>query len=219
MRVCVCLLFVCVCVWVCVCVCSCVCVCVFLCVCVCVCPSSSPLTTHMLRGWTAVPPHTLPHTPPEPLTLTPPSVPASNCATHPWEELPLKNRLNVKHPLPNFVRGGPQQTKPKKGQFMNFSQGHSGTKVQIWIVLVLRARQKGDSKREKPDPERTFSQIFADFRWFSARSVHQGIRESQIGAGNRRKPQIFAGNRNKTADFCRNRFLPFAVSLLARLFS
>ena len=28
----------------------------------------------------------------------------------------------------------------------------------------MRARQKGDSKREKPDPERTFSQIFADFR-------------------------------------------------------
>ena len=28
----------------------------------------------------------------------------------------------------------------------------------------IRARQKGDSKREKPDPERTFSQIFADFR-------------------------------------------------------
>ena len=24
----------------------------------------------------------------------------------------------------------PRQTKPKKGQFMNFSQGHSGTKVQ-----------------------------------------------------------------------------------------
>ena len=29
---------------------------------------------------------------------------------------------------------------------------------------MIRARQKGDSKREKPDPERTFSQIFADFR-------------------------------------------------------
>ena len=72
----------------------------------------------------------------------------------------------------------------------------------------FRARQKGDSKREKPDPERTFSQIFADFRWFSARSVNQGIWESQICAENRRKPQIFAGNRRKTADFCRNRFLP-----------
>ena len=32
------------------------------------------------------------------------------------------------------------------------------------FLFPLRARQKGDSKREKPDPERTFSQIFADFR-------------------------------------------------------
>ena len=31
-------------------------------------------------------------------------------------------------------------------------------------LQILRARQKGDSKREKPDPERRFSQIFADFR-------------------------------------------------------
>ena len=60
---------------------------------------------------------------------------------------------------------------------------------------VSGARQKGDSKREKPDPERTFSQIFADFRWFSARSVNQGIGEAQICAENHRKPQIFAGNR------------------------
>ena len=80
---------------------------------------------------------------------------------------------------------------------------------------IIRARQKGDSKfqREKQDPERTFSQIFADIRL--ARSVNQGIWESQIcekpqeTADFRRKPQ-------KTADFCRDRFLPFVVSLLAR---
>ena len=78
------------------------------------------------------------------------------------------------------------------------------------------SRQKGDSKREKPDPERTFSQIFADFRWFSACTVKQGIWESQICTENRRKPQNFLGNRRFFADFCRNRFLPFAVSLLAR---
>ena len=30
----------------------------------------------------------------------------------------------------------PRQTKPTKGQFMNFSQGHSGTKIQCEIVLV-----------------------------------------------------------------------------------
>ena len=31
-------------------------------------------------------------------------------------------------------------------------------------LFLSSGRQKGDSKREKPDPERTFSQIFADFR-------------------------------------------------------
>ena len=70
----------------------------------------------------------------------------------------------------------------------------------------LRARQKGDSKREKPDPERTFSQIFADFRWFSGRSVNQGIWEAQICAENRRKPQIFAGNRRKPQIFAETGF-------------
>ena len=34
----------------------------------------------------------------------------------------------------------------------------------VVVYVFFRARQKGDSKREKPDPERTFSQIFADFR-------------------------------------------------------
>ena len=29
-----------------------------------------------------------------------------------------------------FYQEPPRQTKPKKGQFMNFSQGHSGTKVR-----------------------------------------------------------------------------------------
>ena len=48
---------------------------------------------------------------------------------------------------------------------------------------------------------RRFLQIFADFRL-----------SPQETADFRRKPQ-------KTADFCRNRFLPFAVSLLARSFS
>ena len=44
----------------------------------------------------------------------------------------------------------------------------SNTKSDTLLGVSLRvspktARQKGDSKREKPDPERTFSQIFADF--------------------------------------------------------
>ena len=73
-------------------------------------------------------------------------------------------------------------------------------------VLQLRAPKKGDSKREKPDPERTFSQIFADFHWFSARSVNQGIWGSQIFAENRRKPQIFAGNRRNPQIFAETGF-------------
>ena len=30
----------------------------------------------------------------------------------------------------DLIQEWPRQTKPKKGQFMNFSQGHSGTKVR-----------------------------------------------------------------------------------------
>ena len=34
-----------------------------------------------------------------------------------------------------FDQEWPRQTKPKKGQFMNFLQGHSGTKVQCELCL------------------------------------------------------------------------------------
>ena len=34
----------------------------------------------------------------------------------------------------------PRQTKPKKGQFMNFSQGHSGTKVQCESCLLSQGK-------------------------------------------------------------------------------
>ena len=64
--------------------------------------------------------------------------------------------------------------------------------------------------------------IFADFCRFSlifgslCKSRDLGVadlrRKPQETADFRRKPQ-------KTADFCRNRFLPFAVSLLARSYS
>ena len=74
---------------------------------------------------------------------------------------------------------------------------------------MFRARQKGDSKREKPDPERTFSQIFGSLCKSRDLGVADLRRKLQETADFRRKPQ-------KTADFCRNRFLPFAVSLLAR---
>ena len=41
-----------------------------------------------------------------------------------------------KKPENNRNQEWPRQTKPKKGQFMNFSQGHSGTKVQCESCLV-----------------------------------------------------------------------------------
>ena len=34
----------------------------------------------------------------------------------------------------------PRQTQPKKGQFMNFSQGHSGTKVQCESCLFSQGK-------------------------------------------------------------------------------
>ena len=34
----------------------------------------------------------------------------------------------------------PRQTKPKKGQFMNFSRGHSGTKVQCESCLFSQGK-------------------------------------------------------------------------------
>ena len=35
----------------------------------------------------------------------------------------------------------PRQTKPKKGQFMNFSQGHSGTKAQCESCLFSSGKR------------------------------------------------------------------------------
>ena len=74
---------------------------------------------------------------------------------------------------------------------------------QLSGVTSLRARQKGDSKREKPDLERKFSQIFCRF---SLRSGNQEIWESQICAENRRKPQICAGNHRKPQIFAETGF-------------
>ena len=56
---------------------------------------------------------------------------------------------------------------------------------------------------------RRFLQIFADFRLALQIKGFGSRRFAQKTAGNRRSSQ-------ETADFCRNRFLPFVVSLLAR---
>ena len=71
-----------------------------------------------------------------------------------------------------------------------------------WVSLNVRARQKGDSKREKPDPEPTFSQIFADFCRFSlifgllCKSRELGVADlRRKPQENRRFSQETAGNR------------------------
>ena len=70
-----------------------------------------------------------------------------------WQKFPKLLRFMALFPPPyitdrlkllqNYLRGyryklsqeWPWETKPKKGQFMNFSQGHSGTKVQCESCL------------------------------------------------------------------------------------
>ena len=56
-------------------------------------------------------------------------------------EPPLVHRIFVKN------QEWPQQTKPKKGQFMNFSQGHSGTKVQCESCLFPQGKTPEFTKK------------------------------------------------------------------------
>ena len=56
--------------------------------------------------------------------------------------LKIRATLEVRN-LPSDMRlfqKSPRQTKPKKGQFMNFSQGHSGTKVQCESCLFSQGK-------------------------------------------------------------------------------
>ena len=78
----------------------------------------------------------------------------------PFSELPAHKSFRESHTNPVFCRLSPsvgvgkkgpfrngassqewpRQTKPKKGQFMNFSQGHSGTKVQCKSCLFSQGK-------------------------------------------------------------------------------
>ena len=55
----------------------------------------------------------------------------------------------------------PRQAKPKKGQFMKFSQGHSGTKVQCESCLVCQGKHQNSQKWSK-----FMSFLFRPFLWF-----------------------------------------------------
>ena len=61
----------------------------------------------------------------------------------------------------SFFQEWPWQTKPKKGQFMNFSQGHSGTKVQCESCLFPKEKHQNSPKWAK---FMNFS--FWPFLWF-----------------------------------------------------
>ena len=52
----------------------------------------------------------------------------------PWKFISREAIAKLRHKNV-FGQEWPRQTKPKKGQFMNFSQGHSETKVQCESCL------------------------------------------------------------------------------------
>ena len=58
----------------------------------------------------------------------------------------------------------PRQTKPKKGQFMNFSQGHSGTKVRYVNFVLVFLRKNTPEFTQKWAKFMNFS--FWPFLWF-----------------------------------------------------
>ena len=81
----------------------------------------------------------------------------------------------------------------------------------------LNAKVQGAPKgRQQKGETGPGTHIFADFCRFSL--IFGSLCKSRDlgGADLRRKPQETAEFSQETADFCRNRFLPFAVSLLAR---
>ena len=61
----------------------------------------------------------------------------------------------------SFFQESPRQTKPKKGQFMNFSRGHSGTKVRCESRLFSQEKHQNSQKWAK---FMNFS--FWPFLWF-----------------------------------------------------
>ena len=75
-----------------------------------------------------------------------------------------KNRQQ--HPSRNhytfFNQEWPRQTKPKKGRFMNFSQGHSGTKVQF----VNRACFPKEKHQNSQKWAKFMNFSFWPFLWF-----------------------------------------------------
>ena len=62
----------------------------------------------------------------------------------------------------NYFQEWPRQTKPKKGQFMNFPQGHSGTKVQCESCLFSQGKPPEFTKKRA----KFVNFSFWSFLWF-----------------------------------------------------
>ena len=78
----------------------------------------------------------------------------------------------------------------------NISQGHSGTKPRTWVghgVMELRAREMGETKKEKSDPNTRLCRYLLIWDWGVAfRFPTEDCSTPQIFAGNGRKPPILA---------------------------
>ena len=74
-------------------------------------------------------------------SYSPPLVPALACNKRHTHTILRRNG-----PLERSYQEWPRQTKPKKGQFMNFSQGHSGTKTQRESCLFSNGKTSDFTK-------------------------------------------------------------------------
>ena len=77
------------------------------------------------------------------------------------EVLSKESLICKKERLPVYQES-PRQTKPKKGQFMNFSRGHSGTKVQF----VNRACFPKEKHQNSQKWAKFMNFSFWPFLWF-----------------------------------------------------
>ena len=82
----------------------------------------------------------------------------------------------------------PRQTKPKKGQFMNFSQGHSGTKVQCESCLFFSGKKTPEFTK-KGEIHELFV-LALSLVWFAGATPDLGKAEKgEKGRKGRKRPE------------------------------
>ena len=87
-----------------------------------------------------------------------------------------------------FSHEWPRQTKPKKGQFMNFLQGHSGTKVQCESCLFPKGKHQNSHKNGPNSYELFvlglslvwFARATPDFRVRGFRNCTEGLQKHHL---------------------------------------